>query len=54
MTDTVDISIYLQEDALPTQYHISRQKELTSLLEKGIFEIIELIDVPEDTQLFNS
>ena len=49
MTDIADISIYLQEDALPTQYCISRQKELTSLLEKDIFEVIKLTDVPEGT-----
>jgi hypothetical protein len=50
----VDISIYLQEDAPLTQYRISRQKELTGLLEKGVFEIVKLIDVPKGTRLFNS
>ena len=53
IVDTADILIYLQEDAL-TQYHISQQKELTGLLEKGVFEVIKLIDIPNRVRLFNS
>jgi hypothetical protein len=32
----------------------SRQKELNGLLEKGVFEIVDLNDVPEGTRIFNS
>jgi len=48
-----DITIYLQEDS-HTQFSASRQKELTGLLEKGVFEIIKLTDVPQGVRLFNS
>jgi hypothetical protein len=46
-----DVTIYLQDD---NQFKTSRQKELTGLLEKGVFEIVRLDDIPEDTRLFNS
>jgi hypothetical protein len=54
MADTADISVYLQEDVLLSQFHTSCQKELTGLLEKGVFEITKLADVPQGVQLFNS
>jgi hypothetical protein len=53
IADAADISLYLQEDATLHQFCTSCQKELTGLLEKGIFEIIKLIDVPEGIRLFN-
>jgi hypothetical protein len=43
---------YLQDDA--TQFSASRQKELAGLLEKGVFEITKLADVPQGVRLFNS
>ena len=52
-----DITIYLQDDYLQndaTQFSASRQKELASLLEKGVFEITKLVDVPQGVRLFNS
>ena len=52
-----DITIYLQDDYLQddaTQFSASCQKKLTSLLEKGVFEITKLADVPQGVQLFNS
>ena len=52
-----DITIYLQDDYLQddaTQSSASRQKELASLLKKGVFEITKLADVPQGVQLFNS
>jgi hypothetical protein len=42
----------LQDDA--TQFSASYQKELASLLEKGVFKIVKLNDVPKAVQLFNS
>jgi hypothetical protein len=52
--NTVDISIYLQEDILLSQFHNSCQKELISLLKKGIFKVVKLVDVPNGIILFNS
>jgi hypothetical protein len=47
LTGLADIEIYLQYDA-------SRQKELNGLLEKGVFEICNLDDIPQGVRLFNS
>ena len=52
-----DITIYLQDDYLQddaTQFSASCQKELAGLLEKGVFEITKLTDVPQGVRLFNS
>ncbi|TAQ87858.1 hypothetical protein B7494_g3834 [Chlorociboria aeruginascens] len=65
-----DISIYLEDDLTllpespsksPTespltkgQYFASRQKELNELLEKGVFKLVPLDDVPLGTRIFNS
>ena len=59
MTNTINQSetekvIFIQEETSPTQFHTSRQKELTGLLEKGVFKIVKLADVPEGMRLFNS
>src|SRR5271155_1799902 len=54
MADTADISVYLQENAPLSQFRTSRQKELTGLLEKGVFEVVKLADVPDGIRLFNS
>jgi hypothetical protein len=47
-----DITIYLQDN--PGQYSASRQKEINRLLEKGVFQVIQLSAVPLGTRLFNS
>jgi hypothetical protein len=52
LTAMADITIYLQDNA--TQFSASRQKELTGLLEKGVFEVVKLVDVPDGIRLFNS
>jgi hypothetical protein len=39
-----DITIYLQDNA--TQFSVSRQKELTGLFKKRIFEITKLANIP--------
>jgi len=52
LTAAADITIYLQDDA--TRFSASRQKELTGLLEKGVFEITKLTNVPQGVRLFNS
>ena len=58
-----DITIFLQDDSAAdsqpcalhhSQFRASRQKELTGLLEKGVFEITKLADVPQGVRLFNS
>jgi hypothetical protein len=57
LTAMADITIYLQDDYLQddaTQFSASRQKELAGLLEKGVFEITKLADVPQGVRLFNS
>lgn len=45
-----DITIFLQDN----QFSASRQKEITGLLEKGVFEITRLTDIPQGVRLFNS
>ena len=45
-----DVTIYLQDD----QFGASRQKEIIGLLEKGVFKITKLADVPQGVRLFNS
>ena len=38
----------------PAQYTVSRQKEVTRLLEKEVFKVITFKDVPSNTRIFNS
>ena len=55
--NTADISVYLQDDANPLSdplYTRSRQKELNRLLERGVFKVVDLVDVPPGTRIFNS
>jgi hypothetical protein len=54
LTAMGDITVYLQEDSQPGQFSASRQKELSGLLEKGVFKIVKLADVPQGVRLFNS
>jgi hypothetical protein len=53
--NVADISIYLQDEtcALPL-YTDSRQKELNGLLEKGVFEVVNMADIPQGVRIFNS
>jgi hypothetical protein len=44
LTAIADITIYLQDNT--TQFNASCQKELTGLLEKKIFEIMKLTNIP--------
>lgn len=51
-----DIEVHLQyhEKGYDTQFDASRLKELTGLLEKGVFEIVTFAEVPQGVRLFNS
>ena len=58
-----DVSVFLQDDSgIPIsttapwepQFTALHHKEITGLLEKGVFEIIKLENVPPSTCLFNS
>jgi hypothetical protein len=46
----------LQDDLKPPLplYTDSRRKELNSLLEKGVFELVDIADVPQGVRIFNS
>jgi hypothetical protein len=52
LTAIADITIYLQDDT--TQFSAFCQKKLAGLLEKGVFEITKLADIPQGVWLFNS
>ena len=41
-------------DVQLAQYNTSRQKEVTGLLEKGVFKAVTFEDVPRNTRIFNS
>jgi hypothetical protein len=45
-----DISIFLQEPS----YTDSRHKEINGLLEKGVFQLVNITTVPHGTRIFNS
>ena len=51
--NTADTTIYLKNDN-NTQFSALRQKEVTGLLKKGVFEIIKLYDILKGVRLFNS
>jgi hypothetical protein len=52
-----DISIYLQDieafENTPS-FKDSRCKELNGLLEKGVFEVVNMADIPQGIRIFNS
>lgn len=48
------IGQFTAEEHFTGQFAASRQKELTGLLEKGVFETVTLTDVPEGKRLLNS
>jgi hypothetical protein len=54
--NTANVTIFLQNDDNQPyhQFKASRQKEIAGLLEKGVFEIVNLKNVPPGTRLFNS
>jgi hypothetical protein len=55
--NTVDTSIFLQGDNNPLNdppFTGLRQKELNGLLERGVFEVVDLADVPPGTCIFYS
>jgi hypothetical protein len=49
-----DITVFLQEDSNHKQFETSRQKEITGLIEKGVFKITNPQDVPAGVRIFNS
>jgi hypothetical protein len=53
-----DISVFLQDEPSlqdeQYQYTESRQVEISGLLEKGVFETISILDVPQGTRIFNA
>jgi hypothetical protein len=48
--NVADISIFLQEPS----YTDSRHKEINGLLEKGVFQLVNITTVPHGTRIFNS
>ena len=48
-----DISVFLQDEASPS-FEDSRRKELNGLLEKGVFEVVNISDIPLGVRIFNS
>lgn len=55
MTFIVEEPLLLTTPANPRQPFVeSRQKELNGLLEKGVFEIVNITDIPEGSRIFNS
>jgi hypothetical protein len=54
--NTANISIFLQDDLKPSSplYTDSRRKELNGLLEKGVFKLVNIADVPQGVRIFNS
>lgn len=59
-----DVTIFLQDDHLlpsesapppiPGSFTESRQKEINGLMEKGVFQVIPISQVPRNTRIFNS
>ena len=54
-----DVSTFSQEkDSLspltPTPFVESRQKEMNGLIEKGVFEVVSISEVPKNIKIFNS
>ena len=45
-----DVSVFIQE----ATFENSRRSEINGLLEKGVFEPVDIGDVPQGTRIFNS
>jgi hypothetical protein len=60
ITDAADIMIFIQDKELTADqspqspFTASRHKELNGLLENGVFEVVDIKDVPDGTRIFNS
>lgn len=61
--DAADISIYLQNETAASAAAVSasapsfvesRRKEINGLLEKGVFEVMPISNIPRDIRIFNS
>ena len=52
--NTADVTTFLQPDDVQPQFLASRQKELLGLLEKGVFQITNIQDVPPGARVFGS
>jgi hypothetical protein len=50
--------IFIQEDVVdhspPSPFTTSRHKELNGLLESGVFEVVDITDIPQGIRIFNS
>jgi hypothetical protein len=59
-TDAADIMIFVQDEELTAHeshqfpFTASRRKELNGLLENGVFEVVNIKDVPDGIRIFNS
>lgn len=51
--DKFDIFIYKNAVAQSAEYTVSRQKEITELLEKDIFKVVITKDISSNVQIFN-
>ena len=53
--NVADVSIFLQDDSATTpSFTESRRKEISGLLEKGVFEIVAISEVPKDARICGS
>lgn len=52
--DKLDTFTNTDAGAQPPQCTASKQKEITGLLEKGVFKVVTLEEVPSNTRVFNS
>jgi hypothetical protein len=49
-----DIEVFVGELAPKTQFEYSRQKEINGLIDRDVFELINISDIPEGVRIFNS
>jgi hypothetical protein len=47
LTTYLDITVFLQSNMPTHQFRASRQKEITRLLKKEVFNVVPLVDVPK-------
>ena len=51
-TNTTDLEAYIS--TADTQFEQSRQKEVNGLIDKGVFQLVHKIDIPQGIRIFNS
>ena len=54
LMDGFNVFINKNANVQPAQYTASRQKEVTGLLEKGVFKAVNSEDFPSNARIFNS